>query len=332
VIPRRALAVSALGAVLLGGGACAAPQPAGRADINDPGTAPSVSASPSAVGPAGPLTGVPVDPPANAARQAVVVPVRVGGGSPPPDGLGAADLLFQEYAESGSMRLLAMYQSKDAPRIGPVHEIRPADVKVLPVFRPFVAYGGGPESFVTQLTNSDLPAVSRTSRADLFPDGYTATTALYPLVPAGGSAPTPMFAYAGPGDQLAKVDVAPAKQLSVTAPGRPAQVWQYDSASGTWRGDVGGVAVSVSTVVVLTMEYKTLSVKNPSPHEVYSAQPVGEGDAVAVSGGSWAKGRWSKPGLKMVCNIVDGTKTAMHPRPGPAWIVFAPTGSAVVVT
>jgi Protein of unknown function (DUF3048) C-terminal domain len=73
-------------------------------------------------------------------------------------------------------------------------------------------------------------------------------------------------------------------------------------------------------------------VKNPSPHTVPSAQVVGEGDATAVSGGLAAKGRWRKPAVKQMCNLVDSTGLPMKPQPGAAWIVYAPEGSVVTAS
>jgi hypothetical protein len=267
--------------------------------------------------------------PTKAVRSAVVVPVRVGGAAPV--GLEAADLLFQEYAESGSLRLLAAYQSRDAARVGPVTEIRPADVKALPVLRPFVAYAGGPPSFVDQLSVSGMASVSGSQRGDLFPGGYTATASLFPVIPLGGMMPPAVFTYGGPRDPLANTALTPAHQLTVVAPGRAAQVWTYDDTSHLWTSSLGGPPVAVATVAVLVTPYKTLSVKNPYQHDVPSAQVLGEGDAYAVSGAFSAKGRWSKPAPKMMSNLLDGTNVPMRPQPGAAWIVYAPEGSQVTV-
>jgi hypothetical protein len=247
--------------------------------------------------------------------------VRVGTGSPAPAGLGEADVVYQEYAESGSLRFVAVYQSRDAARIGPVAEIRPADVRTLTALGTVVGYGGGPTGFVTQLTNSQLPAVPQT------PGGYTSTAALYKAAPAGPPPPS-IFVFAEPGEPLAD-GAKPVTRLSVTAPGRSAQVWQYDEASRTWRSQVGGVTMAATSIVVLTMEYRTVSVRNPSPRDLPSASVVGDGAAVAVSGPQAATGRWTKPGPKMVSHLVDSGGFQMRLRPGTTWVVYAPTGSQV---
>jgi len=295
----------------------------GGVSIVDPGPGPTLSPSAVVESPSAPLSGNDSTD-AVVARRAVAVPVRVGTGSPAPAGLAEADILYQEYAESSSLRFIAVYQSHDVPRIGPVTEIRPADVKTLTALGTVVGYGGGPTGFVTQLTNSKLPAVTQPN------NGYTSTATLYKAAPAG-PAPPSIFQYAEPGEPLGD-GVKPVTRLSVTAPGRSAQVWQYDEASRTWRGQLGGVTVAVSSVIVLMMEYKTLEVRNPSPHNVPSASVIGEGTAVAVSGSQGVTGKWVKPGLKLVSHVVDGLGFQMRLRPGTTWVVYAPLGSTVSTT
>jgi hypothetical protein len=50
-----------------------------------------------------------------------------------------------------------------------------------------------------------------------------------------------------------------------------------------------------------------------------------------VSGPSSAPGRWTKPGQKQLCNVVDASGYQMRLRPGTTWVVYAPDGSAVTV-
>ncbi|HET8681539.1 MAG TPA: DUF3048 domain-containing protein [Micromonosporaceae bacterium] len=325
---RTGLAAGLLAAALLATGGCADDGGELRTGPVDPGPRPTLSPSAGPTLPPAPLAGL-GSPDRIVARRAVAVPLRVGAGSPGPAGLDTADLIYQEYAESGSLHLLAVYQSREAARIGPVTEIRPVDVKTLTVLNALVGYGGGPEGFLTQLESSKLPAVSRSQRADLFPGGYTSTGALYRVVPAGGT-PPPTFVYAAQGEPVAGGAKA-AQRLTVTAPGRPAQVWTYDEPTSTWRSQLGGVTVAVASVVVLTMPYKTVSVRRPVPRDLPSAQVLGEGPALAVSGPSAATGSWRKGGLRQMCNVVDGSGFPVRLQPGTTWVVYAPTGSTVVV-
>lgn len=326
---RRGLSAGLLAAALLATAACGDDGEVPWAGPVDPGPRPTSSLSSGPTLPPAPLTGIGSSDQV-VARRAVAVPLQISPGSPAPAGLDTADLIYQEYAESGSLHLLAVYQSREAARIGPVAEIRPADVKTLTVLNTLVAHGGGPESFLTQLESSKLPAVSRTQRADLFPGGYTSTAALYRVTPAGG-APPPTFVYAERGKSATIGDGKAIQRLTVTPPGRAAQVWTYDEPSRSWRGQVGGATVAVASVVVLTTPYKTVSVRRPTPRQLPSAQVIGEGQAVTVSGPAATTGSWRKGGSRQMCHVLDIAGYPVWLQPGATWVVYAPIGSTVVV-
>ncbi|MGC4806596.1 DUF3048 domain-containing protein [Micromonospora sp. DT233] len=325
---RRALGAT-LAAVLVAalGAGCSDDPPA--TNVVDPGAqGPRPSATPSL--PAAPLSGRPVAETV-ATRQAVAVPLRVTAGTGPL-GLAEADLVYQEFAESRSLHLTAVYQSRDAARVAPVTEIRPVDIRSIGVLRPFVGYAGGPTGFVRQFEAAGLPGVTPAKRAAAFPSGRASVAQLRKAAPDGGAAPTQLFDHAPAGTPLASKDVVPAGKLTVAAPGHPTQTWTYDPASSSWRGRVGKATVSVATVAVLTMDYRTITVRKPSPRQLPSAKVYGSGPAVVVSGPASAKGAWSKPGQKMVCNITDSAGYQVRPQAGPAWVIYAPATAKVSVT
>jgi hypothetical protein len=308
---------------------CSEPPPP-LTDVVDPGEpAPAPSPTPSA--PTAPLSGTPAASEAVAARAAVAVPIRVAPGATPA-GLAGADIIYQEYGEAGSLHLAAVFHSREAPRIGPVTEIRPTDVRTLTVLRPFVAYAGGPTGFVSQLTRAGLAGVTPGGKQAAFTGAFTSTAALFKLTPRDALPPPPVFDYATVGTPLATRNVAPAAELSVAVPGRPPQVWRYDAASAAWQGRAGKATVPAASVIVLTMPYRTLSVRKPTSRSLPAAKVFGEGAAVAVSGPSSAKARWRKPGQKLVCHVTDLAGFPIRPRPGTAWVVYAPSNAKVTVT
>lgn len=313
------------------GTACSEPEPeAGSVDVVDPGNAPATPApSPTPSLPAGPLTGAPVSAAPLAGRQAVAVPLRVSP-STTPAGLDAADLVYAEFAESDTLHLTAVFHSRDAARIGPVAEIRPVDIRSVGVLHPVVGYAGGPTGFLSQFEKSGLAGVTPDD-GDAIDDGYTSTAALLKAAPKGGQPPTPPLDHATDGAALASRDLVPATELSVTVSGGPPMVWRYDQQKSLWVGKVGTATVTAASVIVLTMEYRTLDVRNPSPRSLPSANVFGEGAVVAVSGPSSAKGRWRKPGQGMICTLADSGGDLLHPQPGNAWVVYAPTTAKVTV-
>ncbi|MCI4063272.1 DUF3048 domain-containing protein [Micromonospora sp. R77] len=329
---RQMLRAALVPAVVIGlGTACSEPQPAGSTDVVDPGTAAPTSASPTPSQPAAPLTGLPVAAAAVAARPAVAVPIRVSPATTPA-GLGSADLVYAEFAESDTLHLTAVFHSKDAAKVGPVTEIRPVDIRSLGVLHPFVGYAGGPTGFLTQFENSKLAGVTPADDGDkVFAGDQTSTAALWKAAPKGAQPPPSVLDYATPGSALAGRDVTPAQELTISVPGGPPQVWRYDAAKSTWVGKVGTATVTAASVLVLTMEYKTLDVRKPSPRSLPSANVFGEGAVVAVSGPSGAKGKWRKPGLDLVCNITDLNGELLHPTPGNAWVFYVPSSAKVTL-
>jgi hypothetical protein len=327
---RRALGTTLAAALVAALGAgCSDDQPPGATNVVDPGSPVATSAAPTL--PPAPLTGKPVAE-AVATRQAVAVPLRVTADTKPA-GLAEADLVYQEFAESKSLHLTAIYQSRDAARVGPVAEIRPVDVRTVGVLNPFVGFAGGPTGFLRQFAVAGLPGTTPKEKSSAFPSGQASVAALRKAAPKDGIAPTPVFDYAtAPGDPLASQDVASAGKLTVAAPGHPTQTWTYDQASSSWRGRIGKETVSVASVVVLTMEYRTLTVRKPTRRSLPGANVYGTGAAVVVSGPSTVKGTWRKPSQKHVCNVIDGAGYQVTPQPGAAWVIYAPTTATVTVT
>ncbi|MEU3457135.1 DUF3048 domain-containing protein [Micromonospora sp. NPDC006766] len=330
---RQVLCVALAPVLVVGfGAACSKPRPpASSVQVVDPGTSGPATGSPTPALPAAPLTGLPVSAPAVAARQAVAVPLRVSR-STTPAGLDAADLVYAEFAESDTLHLTAVFQSRDAAKVGPVTEVRPVDIRSVAVLRPFVGYAGGPTGFLTQFAQSGLAGITSAERgAKVFKADHTSTAALWNVAPKGGQPPTPALDHATDDDPLAAHDLVPAHELTVDVRGGPPMIWRYDQQKSHWVSKVGTVTVTAASVFVLTMEYRTLQVRHPSPRSLPAAKVFGVGAVVAVSGPSSAKGRWRKPGLDLACTIADSGGDIMQPRPGNAWVIYAPTTAKVTV-
>jgi hypothetical protein len=205
------------------------------------------------------------------------------------------------------------------------------DIRTLGVLRTFVAYDGGPTGFLAQFADSGLKGATPDGKPAAFSGSYTSTAALYKLAPTAGPPPSAIFDYATPGVPLAEQDVSPATELSVAVPGRKPQVWRYDQASNTWRGLAGKSTIAAASVMVLSMEYRTLEVRKPSYRELPSAKVFGEGTGTVVSGPFAAKAKWRKPSQKLLCNVLDLVGNQIRPQPGTAWVVYAPTNAKVTV-
>src|ERR1019366_966916 len=91
-----------------------------------------------------PLTGVPA--PGNKVPRRVALAVKIGNdpASRPQSGLDNADIVYEEMAEGGITRYMAVFQCQNAPVIGPTRSVRWDDWNVLQQYQhAILAYSGG---------------------------------------------------------------------------------------------------------------------------------------------------------------------------------------------
>ena len=132
-----------------------------------------------------------------------------------------------------------VYQSRDAARVGPVTEVRPADVKTLAVLDR--SWRTGRPAELRRPVQRVRPARRlRSQRGDLFPDGlHVPRPRCTRRFPPAADAPAGCSTTAAPGP-AGQAGITAARQLTVTAPGHAAQVWTYDAASLLWRATSAG--------------------------------------------------------------------------------------------
>jgi hypothetical protein len=288
---------------------------------------PVSSASAAAAGPLAPLTGLPVSD-SVALRPAVAVAVA----GPDPVGLSAADVVFAEMASP--VRYLAVFQSGEVGKVGPVASTRPADGQVLSVLHPLTSYYGGTSAFISVLDATKIIDDGYATHASFYSAGVSGLTVSTAAVTAGstGDAPPPgLFSYRGPGAALASVKEAHPTSVRIDVSGQQAQQWNFDAATDRWVQTSGGPRVSVANLVVQIVPFKTVYLSRKYGQTAQSARVVGTGAVTVFSGttpggtgGTEAAGIWFKPGLAGVTNFFDAAKIPMSFGAGPTWIVLAP--------
>ncbi len=329
------LGLAALGGTALAG--CSPPPPSGSTPSGSPSASPSTAPSPPNYGTA-PLTGLPASAAGIATRPAVVVDLYLDGSAPAATGLAAADVVFEEVTGRGARRLMAVYQSTDAPRIGPVADTWPSDIRTLPVLRPLVASRGGPQKFTNVLGSTDgLTDVSYPGRSSAYTtqpgapspyNVYTSTAALYRLAPAGAAAPPGVLPFQEGGLPLATTGTVAARQVSVTVPGEPARVWSYDAGTRQWHR--AGSAIACANLAVLVMPYRSVATSNHGG-SIRTAEVFGSGAAWVAAGAFAVHGSWSRKGAFGASLVLDASGFPARVVPGTTWMLYAPTGSTVVI-
>lgn len=320
---RRTLALTGAGGLLLLGPLACGGSHGGTLPPPSPyGSSPSATTS--APYDLSPLTGAPAPSSANASRPAFGAAVS---GSHPM-GLGAADLVFEE--ESDPVRYIAVYQSGDSRRIGPLGQARSTDPQLLGMLHGAVGYATirpGPRGQFTQMGAIDAgpsahPSAYRTSGGAT----YTSTTPMYAaLTKDGQHAPPTLFSYVIGGKPLAAKTRA-ATHLTVTVPGRGVQHWSY--ARGVWRRGGDGPHVTAVNVVVQHTAYTETNVAHGGV-KAPKAKVFGRGTCEVVSGPRTARGRWTRQAADAPVLYVDSASFPFRFRPGRTWVVLAPPGTTV---
>ncbi len=335
-----------LGVLVCGLAACSTGSATTSAASSVPGGTPS-AASPAparSTAPAGtpaPLTGLPV-PVATAALPALAVKIDNLDQARPQAGLDQADLVVEEPVEGGLTRLMAVYQSHPAARVGPVRSARISDAGLM------LALGGGGLVF-SGASSTQLPVIAARLSGTavlLQPDTSSAWSR-----DRGRPAPHNLFASvtALRRQQGAKLGAAPARPFTVD-PATPtgsavravtqarlswqsaAAAWTWDAAGRRWlrtqngRADVleGGHRVAATNVVILQVAvtqdaryHDVNGVPSPMPQLVGSGRAWVLRNGVAVTAG-WKRATDSAP------FTLSAGSVPVALAPGTTWLELLP--------
>ena len=298
-----------------------------------------------------PLTGLPVDDPARAARTTLVVKIdnaepKRGQGGRPQAGINAADVVYEEMVEGSVTRFAALFHSADADPVGPVRSARTTDLLLMaPLNRPLFAWSGANAGVVEQVHRADLVDVGYDAASSAFyRDGsrpapynlFSSTQAIRGQAPAEGERPPPeLFTYR-------RADEAPKGGRDVGGvhinfgggPGSAPVDYEWDGAGwarsqrDTPHVDAAGTRVSPPNVIVQFTPYVEVQCCDAAGFPIVEAQLVGEGDAWVLSAGRLTQARWSRPTIGDVTTYTGPDGEPVLLTPGPTWIAIAPPGSA----
>lgn len=302
--------------------------------------APATSSAPAKQAVVFPLTGLPATA-AAAARTSLAIKIDNVQGSWPQAGLNQADIVVDTPVEGGLTRLFAVYQSQDAPLVGPIRSARPVDGDLLRLLGGgYFAYSGANAGEIGPVhANSTAVMISFDENNALFlrrsdhpaPHNVFNTTprlyAYFAGVKPGLPAPHPYFTYS---------PTAPAgtPTSSVTV--------HFSAATATWRWDghqylrtqdgrpdvlMDGSQVSASDVVIMSVGLRDSGVRD----SVHSVEPwpvvIGSGPCWVLRNGLRVQGTWSRASLTAPMVLRDAAGQVIALQPGRSWIELEPTSS-----
>ncbi|MGD0084130.1 MAG: DUF3048 domain-containing protein [Acidimicrobiales bacterium] len=292
-----------------------------------------------------PLTGTPAIHGKVPDRPALGVKIGNDPDARPQTGLPDADIVYEEMAEGGITRYLAIFQCRVPPAIGPTRSVRWDDWHILASYhKPILAFAGGIdpwEAMVSQLASEgklfdanglsepQANAYYRMSNRSPPENYYTSGAALWKLDAANRTPPPRQFLYtAGTPHEAA---VAAGATVSGFDDASTVQ-WKWDARAKLWMRYVGGVpdVDSSGSQLHATNVIIELVDTQPGPYAESGTVPdvesitEGSGPAWILRDGKVEIGTWSTPAYGALTTFRFTGGELMTLAPGNTWVELVP--------
>ncbi len=295
-----------------------------------------------AAAPTFPLTGLPVDDAARLNRPALVIKINNVASARPQFGINQADVIFEEKIGTSVTRLLSVFQSTDAEKVGSIRSARASDLPILAALsKPLFMWSGANENLAPVVRRADATDLGYSQHSNLYTRGrllpdytefFVSTPTAWPEAPAGQGAPAPILTYRTAGDP-----VPTGQKISSAAWSKNGYVveWAWDAAkngflrtqAGTPHVDAAGVQVLATNVVMMFVSYKSAFDDPRSPEAV----TVGKGDVWVLSNGVASGGTWERAKETDPFTFKDANGAAIKLTPGRTWVELAEPDSGELV-
>ncbi|MEP7046468.1 MAG: DUF3048 domain-containing protein [Ilumatobacteraceae bacterium] len=281
-----------------------------------------------------PLTGLPITDPALAARPAVVVKVSNDPGARPQSGLEFADIVFEAWG-AGPTRFATVFQSQDAPKVGPIRSARTQDVDLVGSFNGAVfACSGGNNGAIAAIRGSDLLVLTESQGPGWFLDKsrkrphatFNDTASLRSNAAADRPGPAVQFTYRAAGVS-ATGDASDGFKLHIEAVHAE---WHFDAASNMYQRSqegkphvlANGDRVQFNNVIVLWIDYGHSPADGRSP----DGGTIGNGDAVVFTDGKQIPAHWARGDRLSPISLTDAGGAPILLTQGTTWFELANSG------
>lgn len=286
-----------------------------------------------------PLTGLPAPTTAAVRRTSLAVKIDNVQGAWPQSGLNDADIVIDMQAEGGLTRLMAVFQSHQAPLVGPIRSARPGDARLLRLFNGgYFAYSGASSAEIAPVfalshavTLSDTlhpgPYFRRSDHVaphNLFSSTarlYAAAHHLDPHKPG----PPQVFTYT-----TSAPSGVPTHGVRVPYPAAVAQ-WTWDGHQYVRTQDgqpdvlMGGARVSADNVVVMSVRVVGTGIFEDNGSEDPLPVTLGHGRCWVLRNGVRVAGTWSRASLSAPLRLKDSRGQVIPLKPGRTWVELMPS-------
>lgn len=296
-----------------------------------------------------PLTGT--EAPGGKVPQRPAEGVKIGNdpAARPQSGLDSADIVYEEMAEGGITRYLAIFQCHAAAQLGPTRSVRWDDWHILKSYgHPILAFSGGIDQWNTTVAEQTwlfdangtfFPGASayfRTSNRYPPENYYTSSAGLWAL-DKNHTPPPAQFQYAAKPPSRAGT----AAQATIVAfAGGESVVWRWAPADHAWLRYYGaqpdttpsGAQLHAANVIIQFVQ------THPGPYAESGTVPdtesitTGSGKVYVLRDGRIEEGSWSCPTTGSLTRLSLRNGQAMSLAPGNTWIELVPVSYSVHIT
>lgn len=301
--------------------------------------------------PRSPLTGLIVADAGVLKRPVMAIKVENSRPARPQAGLGEADIVYEELAEGGITRFIALYHSQDVAKVGPVRSARLVDPQILVEYRAALAYSGAHHLVQKALVKSGIPLLAHGRNGAAFwraknrfaPHNlYTSTAKLWALLKGKGSMPpSEMFRFNEQPPALPSPSPSASPSPSSVSAGPGAKIpfsysqtsiWRYDSTKDAylrWQGSnrhllEDGSQVQARNVLVLFVKIGETAIVDAAGNNSPDVVVTGTGKLALYRNGIRVDGTWTRASEGARSLLVDRQGAPIMLAPGATWVELVP--------
>jgi hypothetical protein len=268
----------------------------------------------------------------------------------PQAGLESADIVYEELAEGGITRFLAIYHCSDADRVGPVRSARLVDPDILTEYAPALfGYSGGNALVLEKVQSTEgVVDLQHGKHGDAYErvqgrraphNLFTSTGKLRELSDAKGPPKTGFVFGEAPAPEASPASPPPGSSISLSFTAAPVVRYQYDQAAGGYLRFVAdkshnaenGSQLKTVNVVVLKVPVQPGVIRDAAGNLSPEISVIGEGEAVVLRGGIATQGRWVRKTLDDRTELQDSSGEPIPLSPGNTWIHLLPSDRPITV-
>jgi hypothetical protein len=278
-------------------------------------------------------------------RPAFAVKVENTRDAYPLAGLRRADVIYEELVEGGITRFVAIYQCRDAGRVGPVRSARTTDPKILVQLSdaPLLAYSGAAVPVTHAVNNAGIVSFTETSANAAFTrdDERSAPHNLYVSIPklyraaeaagADGSPPAELFTFDEEG-------VRGKRRTAAIVTFSTAVTAEWHWSGGLWVRYLDGAPmlledgrpIAATNLVIQEVEVGTSDIVDASGSHSPTVDLTGTGRAWILRDGRLMAGRWTRNSLDDLTVFETKRGEPIALAPGTTFVELVPADQGEV--